>query len=134
MYIETSQACATHVHALAKDMHIFWPNVAWVVPGQLDMLYKIAAAGQSAPNVCRNLHRLIHREGVTVPVAISLVRVPVRKRRPTVRKVMVYYPVIYPQHLGCILAKESPLPASWRCRLGRYCKVASLTDRVLAQV
>ena len=39
-----------------------------------------------------------------------------------------------PQHLGCILAKESPLPASWRCRLGRYCKVASLTDRVLAQV
>ncbi|CAE7737710.1 unnamed protein product [Symbiodinium sp. CCMP2456] len=60
------------------------------------MLYKIASAGRAKTNVCRNLHRLIHREGVTLPLEISLVQVPVRKRRPCVKKVMVWYPCIYP--------------------------------------
>ena len=70
------------------------------------MLYKIASAGRCPTNVCRNLHRLIHREGLTVPVKIDMVQVPIRKRRPTVRKLMVWYPVIYPSTWMSFLMKE----------------------------
>ncbi|CAE7440186.1 unnamed protein product, partial [Symbiodinium sp. CCMP2456] len=63
---------------------------------ELDLLYKLSAAGRSNSNVCRNLHRLIHREGLSVPVQIDFVDTVVRKRRPLVKKVAVCYPVIYP--------------------------------------
>ena len=46
--------------------------------------------------MCRNLHRLIQREGLSVAVEISFVNTVVRKRRPLVKKVDVCYPVIYP--------------------------------------
>ena len=78
--------------------------------GQLDMLYKISSAGQSKTNVSRNLHRLIHREGVTLPLKISMVQIPVRKRRPSVKKVMVHYPCIYPSTwMSYLLEKQSYL-------------------------
>ncbi|CAE7471695.1 unnamed protein product, partial [Symbiodinium necroappetens] len=63
---------------------------------ELDLLYKLSAAGRSNSNVCRNLHRLIQREGLSVAVEISFVNTVVRKRRPLVKKVDVCYPVIYP--------------------------------------
>ena len=79
------------------------------------MLYKISAAGRAQSNVCRNLHRLIHREGLTLPVNIDLIQLPVRKRRPTVKKVMVWYPVIYPSTWIRFLLKEHSylLLAGW---------------------
>ena len=70
------------------------------------MLYKISSAGRSKTNVCRNLHRLIHREGVTIPLEISLVKIPVRKRRPCVQRVMVWYPCIYPSTWMSYLLKN----------------------------
>ena len=56
----------------------------------------MSAAGRSSPNTCRNLHRLIHREGLTLPVEISFVDTLVCKRRPFVSKQKVHYPVIFP--------------------------------------
>ena len=67
-----------------------------VLSGELDLLYKLSATGRSSSNTCRNLHRLIHREGHTLPVEISFVDTPVRKRRPFVKKENVHYPVIFP--------------------------------------
>lgn len=64
--------------------------------GQLDLLYKIAAAGRSQQNACRNLHSLIHRVGLTLPLRIHTVEIPVRKKKPKLHKVMVHYPVILP--------------------------------------
>ena len=51
-------------------------------PGQLDLLYQIAAAGRSETNACRNLHSLIHKRGLTLPLKIHTVEVPVRKGNP----------------------------------------------------
>ena len=74
--------------------------------GELDLLYKLSAAGRSCSNTCRNLHRLIHRENVTVPVNIDFVNTPVRKRRPVLKKVEVAYPVIYPSSWMKYLLQE----------------------------
>ena len=88
-------ACAYHISSMS---------------GQLDMLYKISSAGRSKSNVCRNLRRLIHREGVTLPLEISMVKIPIRKRSPKVKKVMVHYPCIYPSTwLSYLLKKQSYL-------------------------
>ena len=47
---------------------------------------------------------------MTVPVRISSVQIPIRKRRPTVRKLMVWYPIIYPSSwIDFLLAKHSYL-------------------------
>ena len=78
----------------------------FAISGDLNILWKIAAAGRSPANVCRNLHRLIHREGMTIPVKIDMVQIPVRKRRPTVKKVMVWFPVIYPSTWVSFLLRE----------------------------
>ncbi|CAE7703995.1 unnamed protein product [Symbiodinium sp. CCMP2456] len=74
--------------------------------GQLDLLYKLSAAGRGCSNTCRNLHRLIHRENMTVPVELSFVETPVRKRWPTIKKVTVAYPVIYPSSWMRYLLQE----------------------------
>ncbi|CAE7232915.1 unnamed protein product [Symbiodinium microadriaticum] len=97
---------------------------------QLDMLYKISSAGQSKTNASRNLHRLIHREGVTLPLEISMVQIPVRKWRPSVKKVMVYYPCIYPSTwMSYLLEKQSYLilggvdlqePSKWQSALSDF--------------
>ncbi|CAE7328664.1 unnamed protein product [Symbiodinium sp. CCMP2592] len=82
-------------------------NWKWfATPGELDLLYKLSAAGRSCSNTCRNLHRLIHRENVTVPVNIDFVNTPVRKRRPVLKKVEVAYPVIYPSSWMKYLLQE----------------------------
>ena len=102
--------CPRYLHGLQAS------TCTWAVAsghpslGDLNILGKIAQAGQSKSNACRNLHRLIHREGMTVPVRISTVRVPVRKRRPTVQKLMVWYPIIYPSSwIEFLLKKHSYL-------------------------
>lgn len=64
--------------------------------GQLDLLYKIAGAGRSQQNSCRNLHSLIHKVGLTLPLRIHTVEIPVRKKKPKLKKVWVHYPVILP--------------------------------------
>ena len=69
------------------------------------MLYKISSAANDK-NVCRNLHRLIQREGLTLALPIDFVETPVRKRRPLVKKVKVWYPVIYPSKWVEFLMKD----------------------------
>ncbi|CAE7342484.1 unnamed protein product [Symbiodinium sp. CCMP2456] len=72
----------------------------------MDLLFKLSAAGRSSTNTCRNLHRLIHRENMTVPVSINFVTVPVRRRRPVLKKVDIAYPVIYPSSWMKFLLRE----------------------------
>ena len=65
--------------------------------GQLDSLYKIAAAGRSQQKAYRNLHSLIHRVGLTLPPRIHTVEIPMRKKKPQLDKVVAHYPVILPK-------------------------------------
>ena len=74
--------------------------------GQLDLLYKISAAGRSQQNACRNLHSLIHRAGLTLPLRIHTVEIPVRRKKPKLQKLWVHYPVI--------------LPSTWISYLGKH--------------
>ncbi|CAE7276692.1 unnamed protein product [Symbiodinium sp. CCMP2592] len=43
---------------------------------------------------------------MTIPVELSFVEIPVRKRRPLVKKINVWYPVIYPSAWAAFLLKE----------------------------
>ena len=61
------------------------------------MLYRIAAAGRDQKHACRNLHSLVHKRGLTLPLRLHTVKVPVRKRKPKVHKQWVHYPVILPR-------------------------------------
>ena len=64
--------------------------------GQLDLLCAIASAGRSSGNACRNLHSLIHKRGLTLPLRLHTVEIPVCVRRPKLKKLWVHYPVILP--------------------------------------
>ena len=59
------------------------------------MLSKIAQCGRSSANVCRNLHRLIHRSGKTLKVELATVTTPVKIicGKPGVCK--AHYPVLH---------------------------------------
>ena len=59
------------------------------------MLTAIAKCGRSQANVCRNLHKLIHAKGRTLPVRLSTVLTPVQVLcgKPGVRD--VNYPVLH---------------------------------------
>ena len=87
--------------------------------GQLDLLYKIAAAGRSQQNACRNLHSLIHRVGLTLPLRIHTVEIPVRKKKPKLHKVVVHYPVILPTTWISYLLKKPQQVATWGTQKGR---------------
>lgn len=102
------------------------------------MLYSIAAAGRSQTNACRNLHSLIHKRGMTLPLKIHTVEIPVRKRKPQVRKVFVHYPVILPSTWAkYLLEKHSMLllgghditaSLSWKAELERFWRAYLRTE------
>ena len=60
-------------------------------------MQQIAKAGHSQHNACRNLHSLIHRKGITLPLRIHTVEIPIRKKKPKLLKEWVHYPVILPR-------------------------------------
>ena len=106
-------------------------------PGQLDLLYQIAAAGRSETNACRNLHSLIHKRGLTLPLKIHTVEVPVRKRKPKVRKTWVHYPVILPStwakyllesHSFLLLGGHDINHGTWQRELAMFWETYLKTD------
>ena len=58
------------------------------------MLHKIARAGASRTNVCRNLHRLLRGAGVQYPVEIATVPVTIRLRKPEPHNEVLQWPII----------------------------------------
>ena len=60
------------------------------------MLTKMAACGRSQKHVSRNLHRLIHGAGLTLPVQVDTVELPVRVLCGKPRIAKVQYPVLFP--------------------------------------
>ena len=58
------------------------------------MLWKVARAGQSKTNACRNLHQLINTNNILYPVPIDcgLIRVAVRK--PEYKTKQLYWPFL----------------------------------------
>ena len=59
------------------------------------VLRMISRCGDSKKNACRNLHNLIHKQGRTLPVEISVILTPVRVLcgKPKVTK--ANFPVLY---------------------------------------
>lgn len=108
--------------------------------GQLDLLYEIAAAGRSQNNACKNLHSLIHKRGLTLPLEIHTVEIPVRKRKPKVHKLWVHYPVILPTTWFNYLLEERSMlllagnalenEKSWKRDLGSFWSTYLKEDRM----
>lgn len=59
-----------------------------------DLLYKVANAGKSKTNACRNLHILITRGKILFPVHIDAIEVRVSLRKPFLRKEKVFWPIL----------------------------------------
>ena len=73
-------------------------------------MHKIADSGRSQRNACRNLHSLIHKVGLTLPLRIHAVKIPIRRRKPKLQKQWVHYPVILPTTwVTYLLENHSPL-------------------------
>lgn len=134
----TSPICMFLGFAIVRNYLLHRRNSRYSTAGELDLLYKLSATGRSTSNVCRNLHRLIHREGLTIPVQISFVNTVVRKRRPIVKKMEVHYPVIYPSSwMRFLLQSHSHLilggvplesPNKWQALLSEFWSLYKLTD------
>ena len=58
------------------------------------MLHKIARAGASRTNICRNLHRLLRTSGAQFPVEVTTVPVTVRLRKPKPHSEVLQWPII----------------------------------------
>ncbi|CAE7756328.1 unnamed protein product [Symbiodinium sp. CCMP2456] len=64
--------------------------------GLLDpVLSLLAGCGQNKKNQCRNLHKLVHKQGYTIPIKIDSVETPVRVLSGKPRVAVVPYPVIH---------------------------------------
>ena len=72
------------------------------------MLHKIARAGASRTNVCRNLHRLLSGSGVQYPVKITAVPVMIRLRKPKPRNEVLQWPIIGITDWARALLQRSP--------------------------
>lgn len=73
-----------------------------------DTLLKIAKAGQSKTNACRNLHVLINKGKVLLPVPIDAVLLRVALRRPYFRKQELYWPVLRMEDWIKVLMARAP--------------------------
>ena len=94
------------------------------ISGRDDLLAGLARSGRSKTNAARNLRAVIRKHAVALPVEIDVVKIRIRRRKPRVQDIDVWWPVLnvrswvevllqqYPQFLlaGYKLADES----SWR--------------------
>ena len=62
--------------------------------GRADLLHKIARAGRSRTNACKNLRRLLNSSGRLLPVSIDCIEVMIKVKKPKVRRVCVWWPIL----------------------------------------
>ena len=75
---------------------------------KVDLLCKIARAGQSKTNACRNLHALIDKHNQLFPVRIDCELVRVAFRKPYYRQDQIYWPVLRMGEWVDALLREAP--------------------------
>ena len=76
--------------------------------GQYDLLFKIARSGHSERNACRNLHRLINRNGLLYPVPISAKLITVARRKPTYSVEQLWWPILKMSDWVKVLLARTP--------------------------
>ena len=81
------------------------------------MLSKLAYAGISKKNACRNLHVIINQQKLLFPVKIDAVPVRVALRRPYLRKETLYWPVLRMKDWIDTLFQKSPESLLGGCKL-----------------
>ena len=72
------------------------------------MLHRIAKAGTSRSNVCRNLHRLLKRSGAQYPVPLTTVPVSIRLRKPKPHSEVIDWPIIRISDWAQVLLQMNP--------------------------
>lgn len=84
------------------------------------------------------MHTLIHKAGITLPLRIHTVEIPVRRKKPKLRKLWVHYPVILPRtwmtyllecHSKLLLGGHSIEDETlWKGELSQFWKLYLKTD------
>ena len=62
--------------------------------GRSTLLKKLAKAGQSKTNACRNLHQVLRKHGKIPPVRVDATPITIRLRKPKVHTKEVFWPMI----------------------------------------
>lgn len=75
---------------------------------KLDLLYRIAKAGQSKTNATRNIVSLINRNDLLLPVPIETTQISVAVRRPKYSVQKMWWPILRMQDWVRVLLQEAP--------------------------
>ena len=74
----------------------------------MGLLQKLARAGTSRKNVCRNLHRLLKRSGLQYPVPLTWVPVTVKLRKPKPHNETLDWPILKLSDWVRVLVEHNP--------------------------
>ena len=81
------------------------------------MLHKLAKAGTSRTNVCRNLHNLLEKSGAQYPVPLATVPTTIRLRKPRPHDEVLQWPVIRISDWARVLLEKNPAYLLGGCKL-----------------
>ena len=81
------------------------------------MLHKLAKAGTSRTNVCRNLHTLLKKSGAEYPVAVTTAPTTIRLRKPRPHDEVLQWPVIRISDWARVLLEKNPEYLLGGCKL-----------------
>ena len=84
---------------------------------KVDTLYKIARAGKSKSNALRNLRTVLNSTNVMLPVRMDAVKLTVVKRKPKIKRLEMWWPILRMRDWVQTLLEEYP-----RVLLCGYCK------------
>ena len=75
-----------------------------------DLLFKMARCSgrDGSQNACRNLTKLIQRDGLAIPIELVFVEVTCRRRKPKVEDVKLQWPLLSMKSWATFLWKEHP--------------------------
>lgn len=89
--------------------------------------YKQSRTGRTGSNAARDFHRFIHRNGMALPVEISITRIPIRRKvrkrsgRRRTQESVISHPVIYLSSWLKVILEKYPM-----FLLGGHCPIQDL--------
>ena len=93
----------------------------------MDTLCKLARAGRSKTNALRNLMRVINSKNGLLPVSVDCVQITVKKKKPTPRRLRIWWPVLKMSDWIQTLLHTRPevLLCGFRCEDSRWQRTLS---------
>lgn len=76
--------------------------------GKADLLHKLGKGGRSRTNACKNLRSLLKRNNRYLPVPIECTGVKIKLKKPKIRRIDVWWPILKVKDFCATLFQKSP--------------------------